>query len=105
MFFGSPSTAITGSAKYELNGAQRELSSRRSIAQCRRGMSCGGALCALCSPRRARRQCHQLLEALREAELGYALLWTYTVASTPDRALGLMVQDLTKLYTAVNQSG
>lgn len=98
VFFGTPS-------KYSLNGAQRQLSSRRSIAQCRRGMTCGVALCALCSPRRARRQRYHLLDALRDAQPGYALLWTYTIASTPDRALGLMVRDLTRLMTAVNQSG
>ncbi|AZS41501.1 hypothetical protein CVS54_02856 [Microbacterium oxydans] len=33
------------------------------------------------------------------------MLWTYTIASSPDRALGPMLRDLTKLMTAVNASG
>lgn len=98
VFFGSE-------AKYARNAVQRSLTTRRSIAQCRRGMTCGGSLCDLCSARRARRQRRQLVDALSAAAPRYALLWTYTIASTPDRALGPMLRDLVKLHTAVNASG
>lgn len=98
VFFGSE-------AKYARNATQRALTTRRSIAQCRRGMTCKGSLCDRCSARRARRQRRQLLDALDSTRVRYALLWTYTIASSPDRALGPMLRDLTKLMTAVNSSG
>ncbi|WP_344781800.1 protein rep [Microbacterium kribbense] len=69
------------------------------------GKSCRSALCALCSGRRARRQRRELIAALRASRPRYALLWTYTLASTPDAALGPLIGNLAELHAAVNASG
>lgn len=84
--------------KAELKKFQEKYSSLKSIRLC--GINrhrCRSALCARCSGKRVRRHRRELMVALRTAEPAYALLWTSTIASTPNRPLGELWDELDRL--------
>ena len=81
--------------KNQLRAFQESYSALKSIQRCglnRR--SCDGALCARCSSKRSRRHRRELQRALSASPPAYAMMWTATVASTPDRALAALWDDL-----------
>lgn len=74
---------------------QEEHSTLKSVRLCGiNGHRCYGALCAPCSPRRARRHRRDLMRAVGGSNPRYALLWTATVGSTPGRALSELWSEL-----------
>lgn len=88
---GSPS-------KRDLKAFQETYSSLKSIRLCGiNGHRCNGALCAQCSPKRARRHRRELMAALSACQPAYALLWTATIGSTPERPLAELWSDLDRL--------
>lgn len=90
------------SPKWASKRFQERYSALKSVRLCGiGGRRCRGALCALCSPRRARRHHRDLMQAVQRSQPRYALLWTATVGSTPGRALDESWDDLERLQRYV----
>lgn len=72
-------------ARYALNALQREYSLRSSVRRCgRNGWKCGLAECSTCSTSRATQQRRDLMHSLTHNRTGTVLMWTATLASSPD---------------------
>lgn len=96
-YLESSSEAISPNLGHWLKGS----SSLKSVRECGSyGKRCHSALCAPCSRRRARHHRQELHEALNVSPARYMLLWTSTVASSPDRALSQTWDDLDKVIRA-----